>query len=170
MIFSFEFCFIIRKFDTGGRVCGKRGRIKESESFDKEAEVKESRNVRSADSGGVHTLSFCGFKKRCRWKFIIGVPDQESGVFVFSHISVETLGNSDRRSKNLTTDSHKHREMKLKQTEVPNTPAETQNGSMKKMRHAETTKRRTDREPQRLTAKHKVTTAKLQNLRTRSKM
>lgn len=80
-------------------------------------------------------------------------------VFVFSHISVETLGNSERRSRRetavkmgkiratldqrhtrTTQQTHTNREMKLKQTEVPNTPADTQNGSMKKMRHAKTTK------------------------------
>lgn len=170
MIFSFEFCFIIRKFDTGGRVCGERGRIKESESFDKEAKVKESRNVRSAETGGVHTLSFCGEDSKSM-QVEVYHRCSCSVTFLWRHSGIVTGGaDGCKNGKNFTTDSHKHREMKLKQTEVPNTPAETQNGSMKKMRHAETTKRRTDREPQRLRAKHKVTTAKLQHLRTRSKM
>lgn len=104
--FHLNLCFIIRKFDTGGRVWGERGRIKESESFDKEAKVKKSRNVwwRSAETGGVRTLSFWGEDSKSDAGGSLSLVFQTGSlreVLVFSHISVETLGNSDRRSRRL---------------------------------------------------------------------
>lgn len=149
--FHLNLCFIIRKSDTGGQVWGDRGRIKESESFDKEAKVKKSRNVwwRSAETEVCALWASVGRIQKAmqvevyHWCSRPGVcvKCSCSVTFLWRHSGIVTGGaDGCKNGKNLTADSHKHREMKLKQTEVPNTPAETQNGSMKKMRHAETTK------------------------------
>lgn len=102
-------------------------------------------------------MSFCGEDSKSDAGGSLSLVFQTRSlreVFVFSHISVETLGNSDRRSRRETAvktgkirarldqrHTRSHNRLTQTQTEVPNTPAETQNGSMKKMRHAETIKR-----------------------------